>query len=377
MRFLHTADLHLGKRMNEFSLLEDQRQILRQIAAIAAEQRVDAVLIAGDVYQKASPPGEAMTLFNDFITGLTEQGVKVFIISGNHDDARRIAYFAQLLRQSGVYVSDRFDGRLQSVVLEDDHGPLVVSMLPFLRPSMVRPFFPEAEIRTTEEALSTVLASSPMILGGRHVLLAHQFVVGAETSESEELSVGGLDQVSAGLFNAFDYVALGHIHKPQAMGRKTLRYAGSPLAYSFSEAEQEKCVSIVDLGAMGEVAVETVPLCPLHRVREVRGSLSEVMALPYSEDYVRVTLTDEMVAPDARITVSTVFPNMMKFAVENKESRWEQDVTAGDSVENKTVQELFDDFYRLQNGGTPPSTEQMAVLTDVLQQLEEEQDETD
>lgn len=377
MRFLHTADLHLGKRMNEVNLLEDQMEILRQITAIAAGQKVDAVLIAGDVYQKSSPPGEAMTLFNDFITGLTERGMKVFIISGNHDDARRIAYFSQLLRQNGVYVTGRFDGRLQNVVLEDDHGPLVVSMLPFLRPSMVRAFFPEADIHTTEEAVTAVLASSPMSLGGRHVLLAHQFVVGAETSESEELSVGGLDQVSAQLFRAFDYVALGHIHKPQAMGRPTLRYAGSPLAYSFSEAGQEKSVSIVELGAMGEVTVEPVPLRPLHRVREVRGSLSEVMDLPYSEDYVRVTLTDELVAPDARITVSTVFPNMMKFAVENSASRWEQNVTAGESVEDKTVQELFDDFYRLQNGGAAPSPEQMAVLEDVLRQLEEGQDETD
>jgi len=377
MKFLHTADLHLGKRMNEMDLMEDQVHILRQIVEIAAAQKVDAVLIAGDVYQKASPPGEAMVLFNDLITALTERGIKVLIIGGNHDDHRRIAYFSRLLRHNGVYVAEKFDGRLQSVVLEDEHGPLEVSMLPFLRPSMVRPFFPEAEIRNTEEVVREVLAASPMRLGSRHVLLAHQFVLGAQTSESEELSVGGLDQVSAAVFDAFDYVALGHIHKPQAMGRQTLRYAGSPLAYSFSEAGQEKSVCIVELGAVGEVRVEKVALQPLRCVREVRGTFDEVMALPYSEDYVRVTLTDELVAPDARISVSTVFPNMMKFAVENSASRWEEDILPGESVENKSVQELFGDFYRLQNGGAEPTEEEMTLLQEVLRDLEEGGDETD
>lgn len=377
MKFLHTADLHLGKRMNEMDLWEDQVYILRQITEIASAEKVDAVLIAGDIYQKASPSGEAMVLFNDWITELTERGIKVMIVGGNHDDHRRIAYFSQLLRRSGVYVADRFEGQLQSVALEDEHGALVVHLLPFLRPSAVRPFFPEMEIRTTQEAVEAVLAASPMSLGGRHVLLAHQFVLGAQTSESEEHSVGGLDQVSDEVFCAFDYVALGHIHKPQAMGRQTLRYAGSPLAYSFSEAGQEKSVCIVELGAMGEVSVEKAALQPLHRVREVRGAFDEVMALPYSEDYVRVTLTDELVAPDARISVSTVFPNMMKFAVENSASRWEEDITPGESVENKSVEALFDDFYRLQNGGAEPTEAEMKMLREVLRELEENRDETD
>ncbi len=371
MKFLHTADLHLGKRMNDVSLLEDQTYILDQITQIARREQVDAVLIAGDVYQKASPPGEAMTLFNDFVTELTASGMKVFVISGNHDDQRRIAYFSQLLRTSGVYVTDRFEGTLQSVTLQDEHGPVVVSMLPFVRPSMVRRFLPEAEISTCTQAVAAVLGSAPLMLGARHVLLAHQFVVGAETSESEELSVGGLDQVDGGLFAAFDYVALGHIHKPQSMGRSTLRYAGSPLTYSFSEASHKKSVAIVELGAVGDVQVHQVPLQPLHQVREVKGLLHEVMAMPYSEDYVRVTLHDEVVPPDARITVSTVFPNIMKFAVENSKTKVEHDVLAGEGVEDKSVQELFDDFFRLQNNGEAPSQAQMQLLERALKELEE------
>lgn len=371
MRFLHTADLHLGKRMNDVNLLEDQAHILRQISGLAQREQVDVVLIAGDVYQKSSPPAEAMTLFNDFITDLTAKGKKVFLISGNHDSDRRISYFAQLLRGAGVYVSDRFDGTLQSVTLQDEHGAVVVSMLPFVRPSVVRKAFPHAEIDTYQDAVAEVLARSPLTLGARHVLLAHQFVVGAETSESEERSVGGLDQIDGGLFSAFDYVALGHIHKPQAMGRAGLRYAGSPLAYSFSEAGQQKSVSIVDLGGTGEVSVRQAVLQPLHPVREVSGLLSEVMAMPYSEDYVRVTLHDEQVPPDARITVSTVFPNMMKFAVENSKTREEYDVLEGKNVEEKPVAELFADFFRLQNNGVAPSDGQMKLLKDVLRELEE------
>ncbi len=377
MKFLHTADLHLGKRMNDVNLLEDQGYILEQITHIACREQVDAVLIAGDVYQKASPPGEAMTLFNDFVTGLTAAGMKVFVISGNHDDQRRIAYFSQLLRTSGVYVSDRFEGALQSVTLQDDHGPVVVSMLPFVRPSMVRRFLPDAEISTCTQAVAAVLGSAPLMLGARHVLLAHQFVVGAETSESEELSVGGLDQVDGGLFAAFDYVALGHIHKPQSMGRSTLRYAGSPLAYSFSEASHKKSVTVVELGAVGDVQVHQVPLQPLRQVRQVEGLLHEVMAMPYSEDYVRVTMHDEVVPPDARITVSTVFPNMMKFAVENSKTKIEHDVLAGESVEDKSVQELFDDFFRLQNNGEAPSQAQRQLLERALKELEEDGYEAD
>ena len=371
MRFLHIADLHLGKRWNDVDLLEDQLSILKDLQSMALEQKVDAVLIAGDVYQKASPSAEAMAAFDRFVSFLAGKGIRVFAISGNHDSEQRISYFSELVRRAGVYVSESFDGTLQQIELQDEYGPLVISLLPFVRPFTVRRCFPEDKIETTQDAVKAVLDRSPVDESKRNVLLCHQFVTGAELSDSEERTVGGLDGVEAGLFDAFDYVALGHIHKPQQLGRDTLRYAGSPMKYSFSEAAFEKSAVLVDMKEKGNCAVTLLPLKAPHDVREVKGPMSEIMSLPYSEDYVRVTVTDELVRPDARVTVSTVFPNMMKFAVENSKTKQDGNILAGDRVEERSVPELFADFFRLQNNGVAPSEDLLKLLTDVLKEVEE------
>ena len=372
MKFLHLADLHLGKRLNDVSFLEDQVRLLCQVEEIARSERADAVLIAGDVYQKASPQSEAMAAFDQFITRLKSMGLRVFVISGNHDSAQRISYFSSLLKQTGVYVSEAFDGRLQQVTLQDGYGEIVVSLLPFLKPVQVRQFYPDEKIETYQDAMQTVLRHSPVEPAKRNVLVCHQFITGAEISDSEEKTLGGLDNIDASVFADFDYVALGHIHKPQKCTRETLRYAGSLMKYSFSEVNQKKSVTVVEMGEKGNVIVHTVPLNAPHDMRLVEGFLDEVMALPYSEDYVWVTLRDELPPPDARVTVSTVFPNMMKFSILNSKTKTDEDILAKEQMENKTIEELFSDFYRLQNNDQPPTSQHMRILRTLLKKLEAE-----
>lgn len=377
MKFLHLSDLHLGKRMNDVSLLEDQAFVLEQAVAAAKAEQVDAVLIAGDVYQKASPPAEAMSLFNDFLTKLAALDVKIFIISGNHDSHRRISYLSELVRSAGVYVSEDFTGTLQQFTLTDEYGPITISLLPFIKPVTVKSCFPEEAVPSYQAAAELVLARSPIDSSVRNVLVCHQFITGAETSDSEERSVGGLDNISGDIFKDFDYVALGHIHKPQKISRDTMRYAGSPLKYSFSEINHKKSLCIAELKEKGTVEIRTIPLQFLRDVRDVRGSLAEIMAMDYSEDYVRVTVTDELVPPDARVTVSTVFPNMMLFGVENSKTGDAVTYTEADDVENKSLTDLFCDFFRMQNNDAPPSEDLMQLLTEVLEELKEASHETD
>lgn len=368
MRFLHIADLHLGRQMNDLSLLPDQADILDQIVSIAEAERVDAVLVAGDVYQRSSPQAEAMALFDAFVSRLAALGKRVFVISGNHDSALRISYFASLIRPSGVYVTEAFDGKLQCVALEDG---IAVWMLPFLRPSQVKRALPEAKIATYQDAVEAVLRQADVDPEKLNILLCHQFITGCETSDSEERAVGGLDDIAANVFDAFDYVALGHIHKPQRVLRDTLRYAGSPLKYSFSEVDHKKSVAIVDARKKGDIAVRTVPLAPKRDVRLVEGMLDDLMKLPYSEDYVWATVHDELPPPDARVTLSVNFPNLLKFSVVNSRTKVDVDVLAAQRMEHKTVPELFTDFYRLQNNDQAPGEAHMKVLEKVLRELEE------
>ena len=371
MRFLHISDLHLGKQMNDWPLLGDQEAVLQQIVSISETEKADAVLIAGDVYQRSSPQAEAMALFDSFVSQLVDAGKKVFIISGNHDSALRISYFASLVRSSGVYVTEAFDGRMQSVTLQDKDGDIVIWMLPFLRPSQVKRKLPEEKISTYQDAVEAVLRQTPVDPKKRNILMCHQFITGCETSDSEELAVGGLDNIDASVFDAFDYVALGHIHKPQKVTRETLRYAGSPLKYSFSEVNHRKSVTVVDIREKGDIGLHTVPLYPIHDVRLIEGCVDDILRMPYSEDYVWITIHDELPPPDARVMLSANFPNTMKFSIVNSKTKYDIDVKAAGSVEDKSVTELFSDFYRLQNNDQAPGEEHMKVLGKVLRELED------
>ena len=372
MRFLHLADLHLGKQMNDLSLLEDQEYILGQISELAQRERVEAVLIAGDVYQRSSPQAEAMALFDAFVSGLAARGMRVYVISGNHDSAERISYLGSLIRPAGVYVTEAFEGTLQHETLRDPDGEIDIWMMPFLRPAQVKRWLPEERITTYQEAVEAVLRGAEIHPDRRNVLLCHQFITGSERCGSEEMAVGGLDQIDGSILEAFDYVALGHIHKAQRVGRETVRYAGSPLKYAFSEANDRKSVTIVDLGAKGDTQVRTLPLTPLRDVRVLEGRMEELMRQPYSEDYVWITIHDELVPPDARVTLSVNFPNLLKFSIANSRTKESVDVLAQERLENRTVTELFEDFYRFQNHDQPLGAAHRKTLEKVLRELEEE-----
>lgn len=374
MKFLHMADLHLGKRLNDVSFLEDQKSLLQQAADIARTEQVEAVLIAGDVYQKASPQSEAMAVFDSFITQLRANGAKVFIISGNHDSAQRISYFSSLLKNAGVYVSEAFDGRLQQIRLCDEYGPLTVHLLPFVKPVQVRHFFPDQPIESYQEAVQAVLAHSSVNVVERNVLLCHQFIVGAERCDSEEQTIGGLDQIDGSIFHDFDYVALGHLHKPQCCMRDTMRYAGSLMKYSFSEVDQRKSITLVTMLEKGTVQWRTVPLNAPHDMRLVEGMLEDIIAMPYSEDYVWATIHDELPPPDARVSITTVFPNLMQFSVVNAKTKADGDVLARENLRSKSVSDLFTDFYRLQNNDERPTERHVQLLESILKELEDEQE---
>lgn len=371
MKFLHLSDLHLGKQLGDLSLLDDQEAILDQILSLAEAEKVDGVFIAGDVYQRSTPQAEAMALFDRFVSRLVALDKKLFVISGNHDSALRISYFSSLIKGSGVYVSEAFQGQLQHIELEDRYGPLVIWLLPFLRPSQVKRYLPEEKIRTYQDAVAAVLRNTHIDTSKRNVLLCHQFIIGSTVCDSEEHAVGGLDQIEASLFDAFDYVALGHIHRPQRLLRDTLRYAGSPLKYSFSECDHKKSVPVVELAEKGCVTVKTLPLYPIRDVRLVEGMLEDLLRMPYSEDYVWITIRDELVPPDAKVSLSVVFPNMLKFSVVNSKTKYDMDVLAAESMENKSIDELFCDFYRMQNNDQLPGEAHRKILGKVIRELEE------
>lgn len=381
MKFLHISDLHIGKRVNEFSMTEDQKYILNQILQIAQREQVDAVLIAGDIYDKPMPSAEAVQMFDWFLTGLADLGKKVLAVSGNHDSPERIAFGGELMRGRGVYVSPVYRGETLEVALQDSYGEIRVHLLPFVKPATVRHALeerPEDEggIRLPEsyqEAAEIAIGRMKIDEKTRNILVAHQFVTGAGRCDSEEVAVGGMDNVDARVFNAFDYVALGHIHSPQSVGRETVRYCGTPLKYSFSEAEQEKSVTIVELREKGQLTVSTVPLIPLHDMRKIRGAYLEVMSKSFyqdrdREDYMQITLTDEEDIPDGMQRLRTVYPNLMRLVYDNSRTREDRTVEAVGQVEERSEMELFGEFYEMQNNQTM-SGEQAAFMEKLIEGL--------
>lgn len=380
MKLLHISDLHIGKRVNEFSMMEDQKYILKQILSIAKSEQADGVIIAGDIYDKPVPSAEAVQIFDWFLTALADGGKQVFAISGNHDSPERIAFGAQLMRGRGVYVSPVYGGEVAKISLTDEYGPIFVYLLPFLRPASVRHALgEELEAKTLDgyqEAVEHVISRTDIDLEKRNILVAHQFVTGAGRCESEEVMVGGLDNVDATVFDDFDYVALGHIHSPQWIGRETIRYCGTPLKYSFSEAGQEKSVTVVRLEKKGRIELSTVPLCPLHDMRILRGTYLQVTSKSFyedmdREDYIKVILTDEEDIPDGLQKLRIIYPNLMRLEYDNSRTRQNQAIEAVKDVEQKSELELFEEFYELQNN-QPMSGKQKEYMTGLLEELQEE-----
>ena len=355
MKLIHLSDLHLGKRVNEYSMLEDQRYILEQILGIVEEEAPEAVLLAGDIYDKSVPPAEAVTLFDQVLTRLCESGRKVLIISGNHDSAERLTFGGRLMERSGVYLAPVYDGHVEPVRLSDEWGEVCVYLLPFVKPVHVREAFPEEEIASYTDALRAAVAHMDLDPGKRNVLVTHQFVAGASRSDSETVAVGGTDAVDGSVFDEFDYVALGHLHGPQSVGRETMRYCGTPLKYSFSEMHQKKSVTVVELGEKGDVRVRTRELRPLHDLREIRGTYRELADLEnYQgtavEDYLHVVLTDEEDVYDAFTRLRGIYPNLMTLDYDNARTRTTGHVSAADARARLSETELLGLLYEQQNG---------------------------
>lgn len=375
MKFFHLSDLHLGRRMYEFSLIDDQKFILEELLCLAAEEHPDAVVIAGDIYDRAVPSAEAVELFDRFLCTLAERHIPVLAISGNHDSPERIAFGADLMTPSGVFLSPVYNGHVEPVTLPDAFGEVNFFLLPFIKPVNVRRFYPDAAMESYTDALRCAVEHMRVEPSARNVLITHQFVTGGVRSDSEDITVGGTDNVDAAVFDCFDYVALGHLHGAQKIGRETLRYSGTPLKYSFSEKDQTKAVTVVELGEKGHVSVSSLPLAPRRDMREIRGTYAELTlrdnyAGTNTEDYIHAILTDENDLPNALARLRSIYPNLMKLDYDNLRTRTSAVIAAQERCRTMTEAELFAELYEKQNG-QKMNAEQGAYTDAVFAELRE------
>lgn len=373
MKFLHLSDLHIGKRVNEFSMLEDQEYILTKIINIIDAEKPDVVVIAGDVYDKSVPSAEAVQLFDDFLCRLAKRKLQVFVISGNHDSAERMAFGGRLMDISGVHMSPVYNGKVEAISLDDEFGKVNFFMLPFVKPVNVRRFFEDAQIESYTDAVRVAVENMNVNADERNVIVTHQFVTGAEKCESEEISVGGSDNVDASVFDCFDYVALGHIHGPQNIGSERVRYCGTPLKYSFSEAKHKKSVTVVEMSEKGSLEIRTIALEPKRDMREIKGTYAEITLKDNyintnTDDYIHITLTDEEDIPDAIGKLRVIYPNLMKLDYDNKRTRSSAKLDIIENIEQRSPLDLFAEFYEKQNNQpmTDGQTEFMKSLIESI-----------
>lgn len=373
MKLIHLADLHLGKRVNGFSMIDDQKYILAQIVGIIDAEQPQVVLIAGDVYDRSIPSEDAVDLFDDFLVKLSQRGVEVYIISGNHDSAERVAFGGRLMDASGIHFAPVYNGEIAPLTLDDAYGTVTFWPIPFLKPVHVRHFYPDEPLESYADAMQFVVGRLPLDCANRNVALVHQFITGASTLGSEEQSVGGIDEIPVSVFDAFDYVALGHLHSPQKIGREGVRYAGSPLKYSFSEANQKKSVPVIELGAKGHIHIREIPLVARRDMRRISGSFKEIMAAAeQNEDYYEITLTDEEDISNAIDHLRLGYPNLMILRYDNTRTRTESIILAREDVEKKSPLELFDTLFTQQNG-QPMNGEQRKYIGSLIEEIWEAQ----
>ena len=377
MKLIHLSDLHLGKRVYDFNPLEDQAYILKEILKVIDTEEPDGVIIAGDIYDKSVPSTEAVELLDEFLVQLSRRDLQVFLISGNHDSPERLAFASRLIASAGIHVSPVYHGVIEPIVLTDAYGPVNVYLLPFVKPAHVRRFFPDRKIESYQDALCAAIEALPIDWSGRNVLVTHQFVTGAVRSDSEEISVGGSDNIDAAVFERFDYVALGHIHGPQNIGSERIRYCGTPLKYSFSEAEHVKSVTVTEIREKGSLSVRAVPLHPVRDLREIEGTYEELTYRPNyegtnTEDYLHITLTDEEDIPDAIGKLRLIYPNLMSLDYNNSRTRSAGVLSDPAEADRKSPLVLFEEFYKEQNGRSM-SDEQKEFAREIMEHIWEEQ----
>ncbi len=371
MKFLHLSDLHIGKRVNEFSMLEDQRYILTKILNIADDEMPDGVIIAGDVYDKSVPSAEAVQLYDDFLYKLSKKNVEIFIISGNHDSPERISFGSRLMKDN-IHIAPVYNGDVKPVTLHKNDETIRIYLLPFIKPANVRRYFPDEKIESYTDALSVAVKHMNIDTDECNILVTHQFVTGATRSDSEEISIGGSDNVDAAVFEDFDYVALGHIHKPQSAGSSHIRYCGTPLKYSFSEANHKKSVSVIDI-SKGKFDLKTIDLIPLRDLREIKGTYMDITSLDNykdtnTDDYMHITLTDEEDIPDAIGKLRVIYPNIMKLDYDNTRTRNHNVIMATENIEQKNPLELFEEFFEKQNN-QPMSETQRKFAKELMEDI--------
>ncbi len=376
MKFIHLSDLHIGKRVNEFSMLEDQKYILNEIAEIVKSEKADAVIIAGDIYDKSVPPAEAVLVFDDFLNALADTVERIFIINGNHDSAERVAFGSRQMEKGGVFIAPVFKGEAKKYTVRDSFGNVNIYLLPFVKPAAVRPFFEDKEITDTNSALKAITENIDLDKNERNILVAHQFITGAERSESEEIYVGGSDNVDVSLFSDFDYVALGHIHRAQHMGRESVRYCGTPLKYSFSEIDHKKSITVVDMNEKGDVDIKTIPLAPLRDMRHIKGTYSFLTERKNyegtnGEDYLHVTLLDEEEVYDAIGRLRSIYPNIMRIDYENRRTYADNELGTVDVGNKRSALELFEELFVLQNN-KPFSDSQKELCSEIISSIWED-----
>ncbi|MBO5700866.1 MAG: exonuclease SbcCD subunit D [Clostridia bacterium] len=377
MKLFHLSDLHLGKRVNDFSMLDEQEAILKQIIDYIKRESPDGVLIAGDIYDKSIPSAEAVQLFDNFLVELAKLHLQVFIISGNHDSPERIAFGSRIMDVSGIHLSPVYNGEIAPISLSDEYGAVNIYMLPFIKPAHVRRYFEDEDIVTYTDAMKVAIDKMAVDETERNILVTHQFVTGAATCESEDISVGGTDNVDASVFSPFDYVALGHIHGAQNCGDERIRYCGTPLKYSFSEVHHQKSITVVELGAKGDLNISTIELTPVHDMSEIKGTFAELTdPVYYTENsivnnYLRITLTDEEDVPDAIGRLRQIYKNLMRLDYDNTRTRSNTIFSDGGDTERKTPFDLFSEFYEMQNNA-PMSEEQREYMKKLIEKIEEE-----
>ena len=376
MKIMHLSDLHIGKKVNEYSMLQDQEYILKEILQIIDDEKVETVIIAGDVYDRSLPPNEALELFDEFLYQLSSRNVNVFVISGNHDSPERISYGGRMMTENKIFLSPVYDGNVKPTTLNDEYGKVNFYMLPFVRPADIRRYFPDENIENYTDAVKVAIDNMNVDFSERNILITHQFVTGAELSESEDIIVGGTDNVSGEVFDGFDYVALGHIHREQTVGKDNIRYCGTPLKYSFSEAKHIKSVTILDFRDKENIEYSKIPLTPLRDMREIRGTYDELTLKNNYEntnvdDYLHITLTDEEDIPDAIGKLRSIYPNIMKLDYDNLRTRGSGIVDAIENIESKSPFELFADLFKQQNN-QDMSEEQEEIMRNLIDKIWEE-----
>ena len=372
MKLFHLSDLHLGKRLKEISLIEDQEYILKKILTAAGSEKPDGILIAGDVYDRSIPSEEAMKLWDDFLVSLAEKKIPVFVVSGNHDSAIRLSDHSELVEAAGIHFSPVYDGTVKRIALEAGGEKVYIHMLPFVKPAIVKSFFPGEEINDYTDACRVALSKADVDSSVTNILMAHQFVTGAERCDSEEVVVGGLDNVNASVFDDFDYVALGHIYGKQYIGRKTVRYCGTPLKYSFSEKNHHKSITVVNIKGK-EITLDEIPLDPLHDLREIKGTYEELTDKKNYEntdtdDYIHAILTDENDVIDAMGKLRVIYPNIMQLTYDNTRTKERKEICGIENIETKSPLELFEELFEKQNN-TPMSEEQMKFITECIERV--------